>query len=73
MAGLTDRDQAKTFIYAFMYGAGASEKIGKIVGAGNREHEQVNKWTGSLSNMPDLKRVQREMGWIRGSKKEPLR
>ena len=30
-AGLTDRDQAKTFIYAFLYGAG-SAKIGSIVG-----------------------------------------
>lgn len=31
MAGLTDRDDAKTFIYAFIYGAGAP-KIGSIVG-----------------------------------------
>ena len=30
-AGLKTRDQAKTFIYAFLYGAGA-EKIGKIIG-----------------------------------------
>lgn len=30
-AGLPTRDNAKTFIYAFLYGAGA-EKIGKIVG-----------------------------------------
>ena len=54
MAGLTDRDQAKTFIYAFMYGAGAS-KIGKIVG-GNREHGQ-ELMDRFLSNMQDLKRV----------------
>ena len=33
MAGLTNRDQAKTFIYAFLYGAGAA-KIGKVVGRG---------------------------------------
>lgn len=32
-AGLQTRDQAKTFIYAFLYGAGAS-KIGSIVGGG---------------------------------------
>ena len=32
-AGLTDRDQAKTFIYAFLYGAGPA-KIGKVVGGG---------------------------------------
>lgn len=32
-AGLPTRDNAKTFIYAFLYGAG-DEKIGKIVGKG---------------------------------------
>ena len=32
-AGLPDRDAAKTFIYAFLYGAG-DEKIGNIVGGG---------------------------------------
>lgn len=32
-AGLTDREQAKTFIYAFLYGAGDG-KIGSIVGKG---------------------------------------
>ena len=54
MAGLTDRDQAKTFIYAFMYGGGAS-KIGQIVGAGAKEGQQlINKF---LSSMPALKRV----------------
>ena len=54
MAGLTDRDQAKTFIYAFMYGAGAS-KIGQIVGAGAKEGQQLI--TKFLSSMPALKRV----------------
>ena len=54
MAGISDRDQAKTFIYAFMYGAGAS-KIGKIVGKGAKEgQELMNRF---LSNMPALKRV----------------
>ena len=54
MAGISDRDQAKTFIYAFMYGAGAS-KIGKIVGKGAKEgQELMNRF---LSNMPSLKRV----------------
>lgn len=32
-AGLTERNQAKTFIYAFLYGAG-NAKIGSIVGKG---------------------------------------
>ncbi len=54
MAGLQNRDQAKTFIYAFMYGAGAS-KIGKVVGKGAKEGQiLINKF---LSNMPSLKRV----------------
>jgi DNA polymerase-1 len=54
MAGISDRDQAKTFIYAFMYGAGAS-KIGQIVGKGAKEgQELMNRF---LSNMPALKRV----------------
>ena len=35
LAGIESRDQAKTFIYAFLYGAGA-DKIGKIVGAGKK-------------------------------------
>ena len=53
-AGLKTRDQAKTFIYAFLYGAGAA-KIGKVVG-GNAQQGQVliNKF---LSNMPALKRL----------------
>ena len=69
MAGLTDRDQAKTFIYAFMYGAGAA-KIGKIVG-GNKDHGQ-KLMDRFLSNMPALKRVRNavqkaaERGMIRG-------
>ena len=54
MAGLTNRDQAKTFIYAFMYGAGAS-KIGQIVGAGAKEGQiLIDKF---LNSMPALKRV----------------
>ena len=54
MAGLSNRDQAKTFIYAFMYGAGSS-KIGKIIGAGAKEgHVLIDKF---LSNMTSIKRV----------------
>ena len=39
-AGLETRDQAKTFIYAFLYGAGA-EKIGSIVGGGYRTGQRL--------------------------------
>tara|TARA_E500000178_G_scaffold302124_1_gene311452 strand:+ start:8937 stop:10583 length:1647 start_codon:yes stop_codon:yes gene_type:complete len=54
LAGIKDRDQAKTFIYAFLYGAGA-EKIGKIVGAGKEQGNLlINRF---LSNLPSLKRL----------------
>jgi DNA polymerase-1 len=50
-AGLETRDQAKTFIYAFIYGAGA-EKIGKIVGGGSKEGTKLIQQF--LSNVPSL-------------------
>ena len=51
-AGLQTRPQAKTFIYAFLYGAGPA-KIGSIVGGGRQEGEQL---IGSfLDNTPALK------------------
>jgi len=53
-AGLTDRDQAKTFIYAFLYGAGPA-KIGKVVGGSSKEGQQLI--TKFLSNMPKLKKL----------------
>ena len=53
-AGLTDRDQAKTFIYAFLYGAGAA-KIGKVVGGSAKAGQQLI--TKFLSNMPKLKEL----------------
>ncbi len=50
-AGLETRDQAKTFIYAFIYGAGPA-KIGKIVGGdANRGRELIDKF---LENVPAL-------------------
>ena len=39
-AGLTSRDQAKTFIYAFLYGAGAA-KIGSIVGGSAKDGQEL--------------------------------
>ena len=53
-AGLKDRDQSKKFIYAFLYGAGAS-KLGKVVG-GSAGMGQ-NLITKFLSNMPKLKEL----------------
>jgi len=52
MAGLETRDQAKTFIYAFVYGAGDA-KIGQIVG-GNKASGKALK-DRFLSNLPALK------------------
>ena len=53
-AGLTDRDQAKTFIYAFLYGAGPA-KIGKVVGGNAKRGQQLI--ATFLSNMPKLKKL----------------
>jgi DNA polymerase I-like protein with 3'-5' exonuclease and polymerase domains len=51
-AGLPTRDNAKTFIYAFLYGAGAS-KIGKIVNGSSKDGQKlINTF---LTNMPALK------------------
>ena len=58
MAGLTNRDQAKTFIYAFLYGAGAA-KIGKVVGGGSSQgRDLIEKFLG---NMPALKRLRNQV------------
>ena len=51
-AGLPTRDNAKTFIYAFLYGAGAA-KIGKIVNGSSKDGQKlINTF---LTNMPALK------------------
>ena len=51
-AGLPTRDQAKTFIYAFLYGAG-DEKIGSIVGGTSADGKEVKR--KFLDNTPALK------------------
>ena len=60
-AGLESRTQAKTFIYAFLYGAGDA-KIGRVVG-GNRQTGRRIKQS-FLNNFPTLKslrhRIKRE-------------
>ena len=42
MAGLSSRDQAKTFIYAFLYGGGDA-KIGDIVGGSSKQGKQIKR------------------------------
>ena len=54
MAGLETRDQAKTFIYAFLYGAGPA-KIGSVVGAGAKQGNILIQ--RFLKNMPALNRL----------------
>ena len=51
-AGLETRDQAKTFIYAFLYGAG-DEKIGSIAGKSARHGNKLKR--NFLNNIPSLK------------------
>lgn len=53
-AGLLTRDDAKTFIYAFLYGAGA-EKLGKIVGGGKAEGARLK--AQFLAAMPALENL----------------
>ena len=57
-AGLETRDQAKTFIYAFLYGAGDA-KIGEIVGGSAKEGQMLKR--KFLSNLPALKKLQAEV------------
>lgn len=63
LAGLDSRDTAKTFIYAFLYGAG-DEKIGKIVNPLAPPHVQakIGKELKArfLRNLPALSRVIRD-------------
>lgn len=53
-AGLPTRNNAKTFIYAFLYGAG-DEKIGKIIGKGAKEGAAIKE--SFLNKTPALKRL----------------
>jgi DNA polymerase I-like protein with 3'-5' exonuclease and polymerase domains len=68
-AGLTSRDQAKTLIYAFLYGAGPA-KIGSIVGGSEREGKKlIDKF---LDNTPALRELRKKVdrlsakGWLPG-------
>ena len=55
-AGLETRDQAKTFIYAFLYGAGDA-KIGDIVGGTAKQGAALKK--RFLSQIPALERLKK--------------
>jgi len=69
-SGLQTRNQAKTFIYAFLYGAG-SAKIGSIVGGSAKEGQKLID--SFLRNTPKLKalrekvaRIYAKEGWLPG-------
>jgi DNA polymerase I-like protein with 3'-5' exonuclease and polymerase domains len=68
-AGLKTRDQAKTFIYAFLYGAG-DVKIGQVAGGGAKRGRILKK--NFLDNTPALRELRRNVqhkckqGWVRG-------
>lgn len=68
-AGLETRPQAKTFIYAFLYGAGPA-KIGSIVGGGKKEGQVLIE--SFLDNTPTLKALRAKVermaskGWLPG-------
>jgi DNA polymerase I-like protein with 3'-5' exonuclease and polymerase domains len=53
-AGLESRNQAKTFIYGFLYGSG-DEKTGKIIGKGAKEGKAIKK--KFLAKLPALKQL----------------
>ena len=68
-AGLPTRDDAKTFIYAFLYGAGA-DKLGAIVGGsgteGNRLKRKFLAYYPKLKDLIDRVKASARKGWIKG-------
>lgn len=58
-AGLPTRNNAKTFIYAFLYGAGAA-KIGSIVGGGQKEGQKLID--SFLAATPALAKLKSKVG-----------
>ena len=64
-AGLETRNQAKTFIYAFLYGAGAA-KIGSVVGGSSKEGQRLID--SFLRNTPKLKALREKVARIYSTK-----
>jgi DNA polymerase I-like protein with 3'-5' exonuclease and polymerase domains len=60
-AGLATRDEAKTFIYAFLYGAGDA-KIGSIVGGGASKGKAMK--AAFLRNTPALAELREKISRI---------
>ena len=64
-AGLETRNQAKTFIYAFLYGAG-SAKIGAVVGGSAKEGQRLID--SFLRNTPKLQELRQKVSRIYSTK-----
>ena len=68
-AGLASRDNAKTFIYAFLYGAGDA-KIGSIVGGSARDGTKLKAkflaQTPALAKLLERVSKQAVKGWVPG-------
>jgi len=68
-AGLASRDNAKTFIYAFLYGAGDA-KIGSIVGGSARDGSKLKakflQQTPALAKLLERVGKQAAKGWVPG-------
>ena len=68
-AGLASRDESKTFIYAFIYGAG-SKKIGSIIGGSERDGERIKekflRATPSLRSLREKVERIASRRWVRG-------
>lgn len=77
-AGLPTRDAAKTFIYAFLYGAG-DEKIGSIAGKGKAAGRSLKaaflEKTPGLSTLLSIVKNAAKRGFIKGidGRKIPIR
>ena len=67
-AGLKSRDEAKTFIYALIYGAG-DEKIGKIISGNKQTGRKLRE--RFLSSLPALKSLKQRVE--RAAKKDYLK
>ena len=68
-AGLATRPQAKTFIYAFLFGAG-DEKIGSIIGGSKRDGKKIKarflKQTPALKILREKVSQKAKGGYIKG-------
>lgn len=69
-AGLPTRNMGKSFIYSWLYGAGA-EKIGQIIEGGKKEGEKLkNKFFKAYPQikllMDDVQKTTKERGYLKG-------